>query len=156
MKTNIDPPNEILLSDDIADTQYETNAAEQREDVVTGGLAWRGQPLKPWSIDREGLYFKLRVADGCLPMTQLRTHPEVFLSDAVKILYLCCHEPEEWHHLRTNHLAILRQSEAWAQANIPRNMQTEAIGLAMQILSQATITEAIPEPSSRQEAAAGK
>jgi hypothetical protein len=80
----------------------------------------------------------------------------LFLSDAVKILFLCSHEPEVWDHLRNNHLAILKMSESWAQQSIPRSLQTEAIGVAMQILSLATVTEAIPEPSTRQDTNAGK
>jgi hypothetical protein len=93
--------------------------------------------------------------DNNMPI-QFPLFPEVFLSDAVKILFLCAHEPEVWDHLRANHLAIVKLSEAWANDHIPRQMQTEAIGLALKILELATVTEAIPEPSTRQDSNAGK
>lgn len=144
------PPRELLSTDDRDGAAFEHEAEVRRQDAYAAVYEWRGAELRPWSIGREQLYFRLRAADASLPLAVALQHPETFLGDAVKILYLCHHEPAEWRYLRSDVAAFLEAIEAWAEQHIPRHLQSDAMELGMRILNDSASTRAVPRPSSRQ------
>lgn len=137
------------FGDDLLDEQIERVAAEQRQSAVLAHHTWHGQPLHPFSIRRETLYFRLRAANDSLPLGAMRKHPEAFLQDAMIILWLCAHEPADWTPMRARNDLLLETIETWAEDNIHRHEQTDAIELALKILREGDTTRAVPRPSDR-------
>lgn len=124
-------------------------AAQERVAAYDAAFAWHGRDLEPWTIGREQLYLKLRAADAALPLHLALQHPESFLGDAVKVLYLCAHQPAEWRHLRADVPAFLEAVEAWAGSAILRDEQSDAIETALRILNAASSTRAVPRPGEK-------
>ena len=149
MKAPESTPDESF-DDDIIDAQIEAAAAVERQDAVLASHAWNCTPSQPFSIRRETLYFRLRAVNDALPIYVVRKHPEAFLHEAMIILWLCYHEPSAWEHLRSNNSLLINEVETWAEKNIRRNQQSQAIELALQILQEGDATHAIPRPSDRQ------
>lgn len=137
--------------DDILDTTLETAAATDRQTAVLASAAhtWNGQALHPFSIRRESLYFRLRAANDPLPAPVLMRSPGALLIDAMIILWLCAHEPKDWQPLRGSNAALMEVIETWAEENIQRPQQTEAIDLALLILREGDATRAQAQPSDR-------
>lgn len=144
----IDEPESF--DDDIIDTQIDAAAAVERQDSVLANHQWNGSPLHPFSIRRETLYFRLRAVNDALPLHVVRRHPEAFLHEAMIILWLCFHEPAAWDQLRSDNSRLMNVIESWAEKNIKRPQQSQAIELALQILHEGDCTHAIPRPSDRQ------
>jgi len=105
--------------------------------------------LHGYTSGREALFYKLRAADGALPLSKTLEQLTTFLGDAIKILWLCSHEPADWRALRGDLPAFLEAIEAWGDRNVPRNKQVEAVNLALQIFNEAGVNQAVPEPSER-------
>jgi hypothetical protein len=105
--------------------------------------------LHGYSSGREALFYKLRAADGALPLSRTLEQLTTFLGDAIKILWLCCHEPTDWRNLRGDMSAFLEAIEAWGDRNVPRSKQVEAVNLALQIFNEAGVNQAVSEPSER-------
>lgn len=143
------PTGAANFDDDIVDHAIELQAAEERQTAVLAQHAWNGRPLHPFTIRRETLYFRLRAANDALPLSVVRKHPEAFLQDAMIILWLCAHEPADWTPMRARNDLLLETIETWAEENIHRPQQTEAIDLALQILREGDTTRAVPRPSER-------
>lgn len=143
-----DPQTPLIVEeDDIAGELLEVTAAQARQAAYHAAHAWRGVPLKKFSIGREALYHRLRGVDAPVPLQVMMQHPAAFLGDAVKILYLCHHEPEQWQPLLASVPRFLQAIDEWAEAAIPRSLQSEAVTLALRILNEGTTTEAVPEPA---------
>lgn len=146
----MDTPPPETFDDDILDTQIEAAATAERQDATLAAHTWNGTPLQPFSIRRETLYFRLRAVNDALPLHLVRRHPESFLHEAMIILWLCFHEPAAWAHLRSDNARMMDAVETWAEKNIARHQQSQAIELALQILREGDSTHAIPRPSDRQ------
>jgi len=136
------------------------NAAQtERENAFEAEHAWpvwieqkqcfQSMPLHGYSSGREALFYKLRAADGALPLSKTLEQLTTFLSDAIKILWLCSHEPQEWRMVRGDLSLFLETIEAWGDVNVPRSMHVAAVNLALQIFNEASINKAVPEPSER-------
>ena len=139
-----------------AERARETTWAEDKE------RAWNGQPLLPWSRGRESLLARLVAADvpgGDLedvPLIEGRLErrkeetPESeavqaltiegvinvleYLPMAAKLLYLARHEPQQWDHLRGQHVAaFLRAIETWAETAIEPGQEWLAVRTAVEI-----------------------
>ncbi len=144
------------------DTVLETiiNAAQQEREAAFEAEhswpVWNEQrsgfepvTLHGYSSGREALFYKLRAADGALPLSRTLEQLTTFLGDAIKILWLCCHEPTDWRGLRGDMSAFLEAIEAWGDRNVPRSKQVEAVNLALQIFNEAGVNQAVSEPSER-------
>ena len=105
--------------------------------------------LHGYSSGREALFYKLRAADGALPLAKTLEQLTTFLGDAIKILWLCSHEPSDWRLLRGELPLFLETIEAWGDLNVPRAKHVEAVNLALQIFNEAGVNRAVPEPSDR-------
>lgn len=138
---------------ELENAQKEREAAFEAEHTwsVWNGKAKAFQPvlLHPYSSGREALFYKLRAADGSLPLARTLEQLTTFLSDAIKILWLCSHEPRDWRLLRGDTALFLEAIDAWADVNVPRSKHVEAVNLALQIFNEAGINQAVPEPSER-------
>ena len=140
---NTDP----TFEDDVIDQQLADAAAAERQTAVLTTHAWQGTPLQPFSIRRETLYFRLRTLNDSLPIHLVRKHPESFLQEAIILLWLCLHTPEDWNPMRGNAALLMEQIEQWADEHLTRADQMPAIEIALQILSTADSTRAISRPS---------
>jgi len=138
------------FEDDIVDQQFADAAAADRQTAVLSSQQWHGTPLQPFTIRRETLYFRLRALNDSLPIHLVRKHPESFLQEAIILLWLCLHTPEDWNPMRGNAALLMEQIESWADQHLTRADQMPAIELALQILSSADSTRAIPRPSDLQ------
>lgn len=105
--------------------------------------------LHGYSSGREALFYKLRAADGALPLSKTLEQLTTFLADAIKILWLCRHEPADWRMVRADLPLFLETIEAWGDVNVPRAKHVAAVNLALQIFNEAGINKAVPEPSER-------
>jgi hypothetical protein len=103
--------------------------------------------LHPYTSGREALFYRLRLADGALSLSKTLSDVPSFLGDAIKILYLCSHTPEQWRALRTNTTQFLEEIDAWGDVNVPRAKQVKATLLALNIFNHAGATQAVPEPA---------
>lgn len=151
-------PKRKVHRDPVPDALIQT-AQREREDAFDAEHCWpvwdeqrgRFEPaaLHGYSSGREALFYKLRAADGALPLSKTLEQLTTFLGDAIKILWLCSHEPADWRGLRGDLPAFLEAIEAWGDRNVPRHKQVEAVNLALQIFNEAGVNQAVPEPSER-------
>lgn len=137
------------FADDIIESNLESEAAEERQAAVLAAHEWNGMPLHSFSIRRETLYFRLRAINDSLPLAAIMRHSEAFLHEAMIILWLCAHKPAAWRPHRARLDDLMDEIEEWAESNIQRHQQTEAIELALLILRQGDSTRAVPRPSDR-------
>ncbi len=124
-------------------------AAKSREDAYAAVYQWNGVTLRPFSISRESIFYKLRAADDAPRLSQVLQNASAFLGDALRILYLCSHEPEAFEHLRSDSLAFLRAIERWADSNVTRDQATEATRIGLKIFNDSKVNLAEPAPSDR-------
>jgi len=105
---------------------------------------WLGQPLHPYSSGRESLFVQLRAAAGAPPLRDVIADTDSFFPDAIRILYLVSHRPEDWREHRGNVAGWLEQIEEWADGAIPLSQKAAAAATAINILSRAYSGEHIP------------
>lgn len=131
------------------DPELAKQAAASREEAFTAEEAtWQGQTLHPYGSGRETLFTQLRAAAGAPPLRDCIGTTDDFFPDAIRLLYLCLHTPEEWREARqTGAAAWMEHIEAWADGAIPLALKAEACATAMGILSRAYANEHIPVTS---------
>lgn len=110
---------------------------EAREAAFLAVPEWHGVPLVPFSSGRESLFSMLRYLAVAPALETVVDDADAFFPDAIRILYLCSHQPEDWRALRRDPLLWQERIEAWADAAIPLHQKGEALLLAMQILGDA-------------------
>jgi len=155
------------ITEDIPDPDLAGHIKE-REKAYAAVHQWNGKPLQPFSIGRESIFFELRAAAGAPRLSAVQHEPIAFLGDAMRILFLCSHEPEAWDHLRGQPVMFLRAVEQWAEGNdswrldqapstkhqaprITRDQQLKAVRVALQIMNDAGTNRAEPAPSDRED-----
>ena len=144
------PTKDLELAQQERDTAFD---AEHTWPIWNAALnTWEPIVLHGYSSGREALFYKLRAADGSLPLSRTLEQLTTFLSDAIRILWLCCHEPQDWRALRGDLMLFLEAIEAWGDVNVPRRKHVEAVNLALQIYNEAGINQAVPEPSDKEHA----
>jgi hypothetical protein len=123
------------------------NAAKARAEAENAVYKWRDKVLPhPFTISRETLFYSLRVHAGAPSFGQLMTNQMAFLGDALRILFLCSHAPEEFDHYRSEPAAFLAAIEAWGDANVTREENVALVTLGWKIFNDSTITAAVPVP----------
>lgn len=142
------PPALPDPADDILDNPIDQQAASERQAAVLGssGHTWAGKQLHPFSIRRESLYFRLKALHAHVPAAGVMHTTGVVLLDTMLILWLCSHESKDWQHLRGDGTKFMEVIEEWADENIQRHQQTDAVDLAMTILREGYSTQATPRP----------
>jgi len=144
------PTKDLEAAQQERDTAFD---AEHTWPIWNAALnTWEPVVLNGYSSGREALFYKLRAADGSLPLSRTLEQLTTFLSDAIRILWLCSHEPQDWRALRSDLTLFLEAIEAWGDVNVPRSKHVEAVNLALQIYNEAGINQAVPEPSDKEHA----
>lgn len=123
----------------------ELKAMEERgEAFASEEPEWMGKPLEPYSSGRESLFVQIRAAAGAPPLRETIRTTDDFFPDAIRILYLCSHTPENWREHRRDPARWLEHIEDWADGAIPLHLKKNAASTAMNILSRAYSGEHIP------------
>jgi hypothetical protein len=117
---------------------------DREEAFASEEPTWQGKPLLPYTSSREVLFTQLRAAGGAPPLRESIASTDEFFPDAIRILYLCSHTPEDWREHRGNTGAWLEHIEAWADEAIALSQKAEAAATAMNILSRAYSGEHVP------------
>jgi len=108
---------------------------------------FQGRAIKPWSFNREALFYQQRAAVGAPPLDAVLIDQDAFLADAARILWLCSHEPSAFRSLRSDPASMQEVIDAWADENIPPAHRLEASLVAMRIFENAALNLAVPADS---------
>jgi hypothetical protein len=108
---------------------------------------WNGKPLHPFSIERESLFCEQRLAAGAPPIVKTSGDFNGFLADALRILFICSHKRENFRVLRRSPIEFQEAVDDWAEKNVQRGQQSEAISLGIRIYTDTFVTEHEPVPS---------
>jgi hypothetical protein len=107
---------------------------------------WQGSPLKPFSISRETLFLQLRHAAGAPGLYSAMLDGEAWFGDAVRILWLCLHGPDDWDSLRGQPLDLQRAIDAWADETIPRGSKADIVLLTIRLWNESQVNAHEPVP----------
>ena len=108
---------------------------------------WNGHPLHPFSSGRESIFSQLRLSVGAPPLEAVFEDVDAFFADAIRILYLCSHAPEDWRHLRRRPAEWQEAIEAWGVEAVPTHRKQEALRVGMNILTTAYRNQHVPAPA---------
>lgn len=129
-------------------------AEKARKEAFDAVHRWRGKVLLPFTISRESLFYSLRVHAGAPPLSSVAKSASAFLGDALRILFLCSHAPEEWEHVRDEPVMFLRAIDAWADKNVSRSEMATAVKVSLRIFNDADSNRA--DPVARDDSAVGE
>lgn len=140
------PPPQIVAIDTAAPSGQD-GAEKAREAAYDAVYEWQGIQLLPFSESRERLWMRLCAGDVPLPDVIDAANLDPYISHAVKLLYLCSHQPEEFRHLRPDTGLFLETIDAWGEKHVPREKSLAAVTLALRITNDARRSLAIPRPT---------
>jgi len=84
-------PSDITDPGDSADAPSPEAIAFQSEQRT-----WKGTPLAPFAIDREGAWMLHRHQLGAPPLPEIIDNIGAMALDAMRVLWFCAHDPKEW------------------------------------------------------------
>jgi hypothetical protein len=119
----------------------------ERDRAFDADYEWNGKALLPLSIDRESLFLQLRTAVGAGDIMAAVRDFDGFLADAIRILFICAHTPEELRPLRRDPLLFQECVEAWAVKNVKPEQRSRAIAQAINMYADTKATEHEPVPA---------
>ena len=119
---------------------------QKRQAAFDGVHRWEGRPLHPFSISRETLFLQLRCAVGAPGIYQAMIDGEAWFGDAIRILWLCLHGPDDWDPLRGEPLRLQRAIEAWADDHLPRGAKADLVLLTIRVWNDSQINAHEPVP----------
>jgi hypothetical protein len=136
--------------EDPALAQQEKVAEKRREEAFSAEPMWNGRPLI-WSISRESLFYAQRHAVGARDISEVIADIDAFFADAIRILWLCTHTPDDWRGLRTDLMGWQETMEKWADENITTKQKSSAVLTAWKILENTweVTHETAKEPGAR-------
>lgn len=105
-------------------------------------FTWHGKKLHPFAIDREGDWRAHRVALGVPELSSVLS--EAFMSDALRIVWFCSHDPGQWLPFLRDPVALELKIRKWAAENVGTGEQQEITRLAIDIFNSAYKTRAQP------------
>lgn len=126
----------MIIDDDPAIAAREKESEAARDQAFHFAPVWKGRPLT-WSISRESLFYSLREAVGARALWQTLADLDAFFADAIRILYLCSHTPEQWRHHRADPMLWQEEIERWADEAIAPTERQEATMTAFRLLDRA-------------------
>lgn len=133
-----------VVMDDAAFDEQE----REREEAFNSEPMWAGKLLQPFSISRSSYFYQQRFAVGAPPLESLLLDENTFLADAVRILFLCVHDPQHYRHLRSKPAEMQELVEAWADENINTPaLEIKAVTVALELFNAASANEAVSAPS---------
>lgn len=142
------PPPTVVTMDDAPPPEVAVHE-QQRAAAYDAVHMWEGRPLHPYSEARERLFHRLSAADVPLPLSAELRDLDAYASQAVKILYLCAHAPQEFRHLRGDTGAFLEAIDQWGEEHVPRVKTIEAVTLALKIHNDAQQSIAVARPAEK-------
>jgi len=124
----------------------------QREAALDAVHQWYhpdGKPydLEPFSDGRDFLLWDLVNIDGGIDWKLVKLNNTLLLPTAAKLLYLCSHKPAAWRPYRSDRMAFIEAIEAWASRYIPVSLHWQAMALAIRLINDSTINQAVPRPT---------
>lgn len=121
-------------------------AAEQRRQTAFDSVPhWQGQPLHPFSVSRETLFLQLRTAAGAPPLMAAMIDREAWYADAVRMLWLCSHLPDDWAQLRTEPVFLQSAIDQWADQHLHSGRhKTDLVLLTLKIWNDSQATAHVP------------
>jgi hypothetical protein len=137
-----------IIDDDVEGLAIEAAAEVERKAAAFGVLAWQGAALEPFSFSRELMYHTMTAVAGLAPMRVIAKVPQGFLAHAVFILWLCRMKGEELAGLRHDARGMVTAAESWGELHIGSALQTEAMDVAADVLTQTARTRAVHAPRS--------
>jgi hypothetical protein len=115
--------------------------AKRRVTAFEADHEWQGVALYGFSSSRESLFSQLRLAAGAPPLEKALADVDAFFADAIRVLYLCSHEPADWRSYRARPLEWQEVIEEWADTAIPQSLKGDAILLGMTILTESYVNQ---------------
>lgn len=138
-------PARVMLRDEVGAGEVSRAAEREREEAydavhhwwrpVPGQQEWERYELFPYSEGRERLFTRLCAAN--VPLDGAVKNPHAREAEAVVLLYLCSHEPEQWRGLRGDTARWLEVIEKWGEQHVPRKWGIDAVLLALKIHNEA-------------------
>ena len=111
---------------------------EARNAAFDATFDWKGQPLGPFTSGRRREWIRLRGIDGI---------DNSLLDDATKIVWLCLTPTDELIAKRRNPEAMSAEIWRWADENVGDEDNAPLLDLADKIVTQSSLTRAVPIPS---------
>ena len=109
-----------------------------REEAFDATFEWKGIPLGPFTSGRRREWIRLRGIDGV---------DNSLLDDATKIVWLCLTPTDELIAKRRNPEAMSAEIWRWADTNVGDEDNGPLLDLADKIVTQSSLTRAVPIPS---------
>jgi hypothetical protein len=135
-KASATAPETITEDPELAKQRVDAFSAEEEQ--------WNGQTLQPYTSSREVLFEILRGATNAPPLALTCQSIDAFFPDAIRILYLCSHTPDDWRHLRNTPQEWQEKIEEWADTAVPLARKGEAVNTAMRVWNRGYANEHIP------------
>jgi hypothetical protein len=110
--------------------------------LVGDGFTFRGIALEKLLPSRHALFTQHRLAVGAPSLELCVNDTNAFFADALRILWLCAHDPAVWSGLRRDPAAMERAICEWADA-VPGENAAEITLLGLRIYAAACETKAI-------------
>lgn len=95
------------------------------------GFTFRGVRLHPFSFARSSLFAQHRLAMGAPSLRLVVEDVDAFLGDALRILWLCSHGPEDWAELRSSPPQLQVVMDNWADAGPADPVAAVLLGLQL-------------------------
>lgn len=141
----VDPsPSKIQPAPAIIIDEDPSSDADDRELAYDAQPEWDGVVLRPWSFDREAVFYSQRRSMGAPPLDDVNDDISSFLADAARILWLCSHDRSEITALRSKPAVMQDVIDDWAELAIPRGSRMEATLTALRIFNHGNIKKPIP------------
>lgn len=140
------------------DEKFEEEQSE-RESAYHDVLSWKGEELQPFSIGRKSLFYSQRLAAGAVGLDQVLGDGSAFLGDAIRLLFLCSHDPVEYRALRARPLLLQERMDDWAEEQLTSDAdEQEAVLVALKLFngSEANQPETVPSGGPGREDELGK
>jgi hypothetical protein len=120
------------------DLPVETTATElsPSQDLAMP-LTWRGAKLHPFNSSRVSLFGQHRLAVGSPSLQLCLDDVDAFLADALRILWLCSHTPDDWAALRCSPSELQLVIDRWCDEAAFDSVA--AVVLGMQIYAESRL-----------------
>lgn len=137
----VPPAPPVVVDDEEANAEL-----KEREEAFAANPMWKNEELS-WSITKESIFYQLRAANGAPPIEVSLEDGNAFLADAIRILFLSIHEPEDFSSLRSKPTLFQERIENWAEGEIltPQDeLNLSSVALKILTLSQRNQPESVP------------
>lgn len=121
----------------------------ERQEAFDSEFEWKGRKLEPWTVRRENVFFPLRLAMGAPSFDNVLMDYDAFTPCAIRILWLCHHQPEDWSLLRASPGALQAAIDTWADKCVELVDLPEVRLLALRIYQANRRNQHEPVPAAK-------